>query len=131
MSKTFMKCVSCYLVLAMFVIGIVPRVDAGLSPSEVIALSKTDRTSDLEKIQQILETKMIRTRLQQLGFSHNEIQARLTRLNDQQIHQLALKLDKIRVGGNGFEFLVVSLLIGILIVLCLQYSGRKIVVQKK
>jgi len=131
MSKTFMKCVSCYLVFAMFMIGIVPRVDAGLSPSEVIALSQIDRTSDLEKIQEILETKMIRTRLEQLGFSQDEIQARLTQLNDQQVHQLALRLDKIRVGGNGFGVLVVILLIGIFVVLYLQYSGRKVVIQKK
>ncbi len=131
MSKTFMKCVSCYLVVAMFVIGIVPRVDAGLSPSEVIALSQIDRTSDLEKIQEILETKMIRTRLEQLGFSQDEIQARLTQLNDQQVHQLALNLDKIKVGGNRFEFLVVILLIAIVIVLYLQYSGRKVVIQKR
>jgi hypothetical protein len=115
----------------MFIIGIVPRVDAGLSPSEVIALSQIDRTSDLEKIQEILETKMIRTRLEQLGFSQDEIQARLIQLNDQQIHQFALNLDKIKVGGNGFEFLVVILLVAIVIVLYLQYSGRKVVIQKR
>jgi hypothetical protein len=115
----------------MFVVGIVPRVDAGLSPSEVIALSQVDRVSDLQKIQEILETKMIRTRLEQLGFSQDEIQARLTQINDQQIHQLALKLDKIKVGGGGLEILIVILLIGILVVLYLQYSGRKIVIQKK
>jgi hypothetical protein len=126
-----MKYVSCYLIAAMFVIGIAPRVDAGLSPSEVIALSQIDRTSDLDKIQKILETKMLKTRLEQLGFSQNEIQARLSRLNDQQIHQLALKLDKIKVGGNGFEILVVILLIAILVVLYLQYTGRQIVLQKK
>ena len=131
MSKTFMKCVSCYLVFAMFVVGIVPRVDAGLSPSEIIGLSQVDRVSDLQKIQEILETKMIRARLEQLGFSQDEIQARLTQLNDQQVHQLALKLDEIKVGGNGLGVLVVILLIGIFVVLYLQYSGRKIVIQNK
>lgn len=131
MSKTFMKCVSCYLAMAMFFIGIVPKVDAALSPSEVIVLSQIDRASDLQKIQQILETKMIKTRLEQLGFSQDEIQARLTQLNDQQIHQLALQLDKIKVGGNGFEFLVILLLVGILVVLFLHYSGRTVVLQRK
>jgi len=126
-----MKWVSYYLVVTMFVVGIVPRVDAGLSPSEVIVLSKTDRTSDLEKIQKILEKKMIRTRLEQLGFSQDEIQDRLTQLNDQEVHEFALRLDKMRVGGNGFEVLVVVLLLGILILLYLQYSGRKIVLQKE
>ncbi len=126
-----MKCVSCYLAMAMFFIGIVPKVDAALSPSEVIVLSQIDRASDLQKIQQILETKMIKTRLEQLGFSQDEIQARLTQLNDQQIHQLALQLDKIKVGGNGFEFLVIMLLVAILAVLFLHYSGRTVVLQRK
>jgi hypothetical protein len=96
----------------MFVVGIVPRVDAGLSPSEIVALSQVDRVSDLQKIQEILETKMIRARLEHL-------------------HQLALRLDKIKVGGNGLGVLVVILLIGIFVVLYLQYSGRKVVIQKK
>jgi hypothetical protein len=117
--------------MAMFFIGIVPKVDAALSPSEVIVLSQIDRASDLQKIQQILETKMIKTRLEQLGFSQDEIQARLTQLNDQQIHQLALQLDKIKVGGNGFEFLVIMLLVAILAVLFLHYSGRTVVLQRK
>ena len=131
MPKAFMKCVSCYLVVAMFVIGIVPNVDAGLSPSEVIVFSQTERTSDLQKIQEILETKMISTRLEQLGFSQDEIQARVTKLNDQQIHQLALNLDKMKVGGDALGVVVVLLLLGIFVLLYLEYSGRRVVLQKK
>lgn len=131
MSKRLVKCVSWCLVVGMFVVGIAPRVDAGFSPSEIIALSQANRTSDLQNIQKILETKMIRKRLQQLGFSQDDIQGRLSRLNDQQIHQIALKLDEIRVGGNGFEVLVVLLLIGILVGVWLYVSGKRIVVQSK
>ncbi|MBW1677950.1 MAG: PA2779 family protein [Deltaproteobacteria bacterium] len=131
MSKRLVKCVSWCLVVGMFVVGIAPRVDAGFSPSEITALSQADRISDLQNIQKILETKMIRKRLQQLGFSQDDIQGRLSRLNDQQIHQIALKLDEIRVGGNGFEVLVVLLLIGILVGVWLHVSGKKIVVQSK
>ena len=131
MSRPFAKCVTWYLVLAMFVIGIAPRVDAGLSPSEVIALSQADRTSDLQKIQKILETKMIGKRLEQFGFSSDEIKARLSRLNDQEIHQFALRLDEIKVGGGGFEVIVVLLLVGILIGLWLHVSGKKVVVQSR
>ncbi len=131
MSKRLVKCVSWCLVVGMFVVGIAPRVDAGFSPSEIIALSQADRISDLQNIQKILETKMIRKRLQQLGFSQDDIQGRLSRLNDQQIHQIALKLYEIRVGGNGFEVLVVLLLIGILVAVWLHVSGKRIVVQSK
>ncbi len=128
MSRPFAKCVSWYLVLAMFIIGVAPRVDAGLSPSEVIALSQADRTSDLQKI---LETKMIGKRLEQFGFSSDEIKARLGRLNDQEIHQFALRLDEIKIGGGGFEVIVVLLLVGILIGLWLHVSGKKVVIQSR
>ena len=58
-----MKHVTWYLVVAMLVIGITPRVYAGFSPSEVVGLSQVDRESDLQKIQNVIETKMIGERL--------------------------------------------------------------------
>jgi len=131
MSKRLIKCVSWFLVIGMFALGIAPRVDAGLSPSGIIALSQADRTSHLQNIQKILETKMVCKRLQQLGLSQDDIQRKLSRLDDQQIHQIALKLDKIRVGGNGFEVLVVLLLIGILVGVWFYASGKRIIIQSK
>jgi hypothetical protein len=131
MSKELIKCVSWFLVVGMFALGIVPRVDAGLSPSEIIVFSQADRTSHLQNIQKILETKMVCKRLQQLGLSQDDIQGRLSRLDDQQIHRIALRLDEIRVGGNGFEVLVVILLIGILVGVWFHVSGKRIIVQSK
>ena len=131
MSKKLIKCVSWFLVVGMFALGIVPRVDAEFSPSEIIVLSQADRTSQLQNIQKILETKMVCKRLQQLGFSRDEIQRRLSRIDDQQIHQIALKLDEIRVAGNGFEVLVVLLLIGILVGVWFHVSGKRIIIQSK
>jgi len=131
MSKGLIKCVSWFLVVGMFALGIVPRVDAGLSPSEIIVFSQADRTSHLQNIQKILETKMVCKRLQQLGLSQDDIQGRLSRLYDQQIHRIALKLDEIRVGGNGFEVLVVILLIGILVGVWFYVSDKRIIIQSK
>ena len=59
MKKPYVKCLSWYLILAMFVIGITPRVYAGFSPSEGLNLSPIDRGADLQKIQGVLEVKMI------------------------------------------------------------------------
>jgi hypothetical protein len=78
-----MKQISWYLVVAMFIIGIAPRVDAGLAPSEIIALSQTDRDADLAKIQKVLELKAVGERLTQLGLAQEEIKNRLDRLSDQ------------------------------------------------
>ncbi len=131
MSKKLIKCVSWFLVVGMFALGIVPRVDAGLSPSGIIALSQADRTSHLQNIQKILETKMVCKRLQQLGLSQDDIQMRLSRLDDKQLHRIALRLDEIRVGGNGFEVLVVILLIGILVGVWFYVSDKRIIIQSK
>jgi len=125
-----MKGISCYLVVAMFMMGLVPRVYAGFSPSEVISLSQVDRSADLVKIQKILETKMIRERLEKLGFSQNEIQKRLGQLSDQQIHQLALTLDELKVGGNGEVVIIILLAVILAVVLYLWLSGRRVVVTK-
>ncbi len=131
MSKKLIKCVSWFLVVGMFALGVVPRVDAGLSPSGIIALSQADRTSHLQNIQKILETKMVCKRLQQLGLSQDDIQMRLSRLDDKQLHRIALRLDEIRVGGNGFEVLVVILLIGILVGVWFYVSDKRIIIQSK
>src|SRR4030067_1935493 len=96
-----MKVVASYLVVAMFIIGITPRVYAGFSPSEVISMLSFDRSSDLEKIRKALEMKMVGERLRELGFTPGEIEKRLSQLTDQQIHQLALNIDQLQVGGGS------------------------------
>jgi hypothetical protein len=110
--------------------GVVPRVYAGFSPSEVPVLSQLDRSTDLESIEKILETKMVRERLAQLGFSEDEIQSRLGQLSDQQIHQLALQLDELKVGGNGEAVIIVLLVIALIVVLFFWLTDYKIALTK-
>jgi len=126
-----MKHVAWYLVIVMFIIGIAPRVDAGLAPSEIIALSNADRNADLGKIQKILETKAVSKRLSQFGLNQDEIQKRLAQLSDQQIHQVALQLDNLRIGQNdAFAVIIALLVIAILIVVLLKLTGHKVIVTK-
>jgi hypothetical protein len=118
-----------YLVGAMFVIGITPKCFAGFSPSGVITLSPAERTGDLKKMQNFLETKMVRERLKDLGFTPEEIRMKLSDLSDAQIHQLALNLDEMRVAGDGVGLFIVVFLIVALIVLIIYASGHKIVLK--
>jgi hypothetical protein len=118
-----------YLVGAMFVIGITPKCFAGFSPSEVIALSPADRTGDLEKLQNFLESKMVRERLRDLGFTPEEIRVKLGDLSDAQIHQLAMNLDEMRVAGDGVGLFIVVFLVVVLIVLLIYATGHKIVLK--
>lgn len=126
MKRKLAKWITWYMVTVMCVIGITPRVFAGLSPSEVIALSQSDRHSDLQKIQKVLESKMIRERLKQLGFSEEGIQNRLHQLTNDQIHQIALQVDELNVGGDGGTAVIIILLILILVGVIIYVTGHRI-----
>lgn len=130
MRRPLMRVVAMHLIIAMFIIGITPKVDAGLAPSELIAMSQIDRASDLEKIQKVIEMKMVSERLGKFGLTQDEIQKRLSNLDDQQIHKLALQIDDLRVGGDALGVLIALLVIAILVVLLLQLTGHRVIVTK-
>ena len=124
------KWITWYLVVAMFVIGITPRVYAGFSPSEGIGLSSIDRPSDLQKVQKFLEMKMVRERLKEFGYTSDEIQARLNQLSDLQVHQLAMQIDNLKVGADdGLGIVIALLVIAILIVILVLLLGHRIVIK--
>ena len=123
-NKTIVKALCCYLVVALFVIGIAEKTYAGFSPSEVMNLSPLERTVDLSKIQAALETKVVSEKLTQLGFNKDEIQSRLDQLSDQQLHKVALKVDQLKVGGDGGGIIIAVLVIAILVVLFIYLVRR-------
>ena len=129
MRVSFRKCLTWYLVAAMLVIGITPRVYAGFSPSEVVGLSPAERSADLKAVQKFLEMKMVRERLKELGFTQEEIQSRLGQLSDQQLHQIALKADELQVGGDALGVVVALLVIAILVVILIWLLQHKIVIK--
>jgi hypothetical protein len=126
----FIRSVTWYMILAMFLIGIAPRVEGALSPSEAVSLASPERAADLERIQRALESKKVSDRLEKLGFTGEEIQSRLQRLSDVQVHELAQKLDDLKVAGDGVGVLIVLVLLAIFVVLYLSYTGKKVVITK-
>ena len=128
MKVPFFRHVAWYLVVAMFIIGIAPKADAGLSPSELIA-AQFDRAQDNNNIRQVIENKMVSERLSQLGFTQEEVTSRLSQLSDQQLHKLAVNLDEIKTGGDGLGIIIALLVIAILVVLLIQLTGHKVIVK--
>jgi hypothetical protein len=118
-----------YMVAVMFLLGITPKVEAGFSPSEIIGQSQMNRSGDVEKIRKFIEMKMVRERLNAFGFSQEEIQTRLNQLTDDQIHQVALQLDELKVAGNGGEAVIIILLILILVALIIYVTGHRVIVK--
>ena len=100
-----------------------PRVEAMLVPSTMDrAAEKTDRAADLQTIQTTLESKAIRAKLHAMGLSDAEIQARVSRLSDAQMHQLASQIRAVNPAGEW----VIGLLVVVVLVLLIIYLIKRI-----
>lgn len=125
------KCVLWYLVAAMLIIGITPRLEAAFAPSEALVLSSSARSNDTANVQKVLENRLVRQRLQDLGFSADEITAKLSQLSDEQLHSVAQKLDDLKVGtDSGLGIIIAVLVIIALVLVIIHLSGHKVIVTR-
>lgn len=74
-----------------------------------------DRAADVKAVQTALESKIVRDRLQSLGLNDKEIESRLGKLSDHQVHQLAKDVKTLGPGGGILELVILVLLIILLV----------------
>jgi hypothetical protein len=113
----------CYLTVAFSVLSFASSAPAMFIPSPCEGDSTSHRETDLQKIQKLLESKLIEHKLSQFGLTREEIQARLHQLDDEQIHQIASQIHTLEPGGNGAEVLLILLLLGIAVFVILELTG--------
>ncbi|MEK6745019.1 MAG: PA2779 family protein [Nitrospirota bacterium] len=90
-----------------------------------------DRAADIAKIQKTLETKELRQRLMDYGLTPDETAARIDKLSDEQVHQLAASMDSLQAGGDSVLGLVLGLvIIALLVVLIIYLLEGRIVIKK-
>jgi len=120
------------LVGTTFVMGWLPQDgSAMLAPITAPSMGPDQsRIDSLQRIQRVLESKIIQQRLEDLGLTPNEIQTRLSRLSDAQLHQMANQLDALMPGGDALGVVVVLLVIALLVVLLIYLLGHRIEVKK-
>ena len=106
------KHTSVLLIFVLSLISLVPRVEAAFIPSSD-SRSGLMRNQDIQTIQKALENKIVKQRLQDLGFSEEEIQERLNQLSDEEVHSLAMQIDSLSQGG------ILGLVIAVLIIVVL------------
>ena len=99
-------------------------------PATAESSSDSHRMADLQKIQTVLESKVVRQRLEDFGLSQEEINARLAGLSDDQLHQFATDVDAIIPAGDGLGIVVVLLVIAILLVILVYLLNHRIVITK-
>src|ERR1700687_73018 len=104
-----MKSMCLFLIASVTCLATIqPRAEAMLVPANANPVSlQANRSADLRTIQTTLESKLLRAKLHAMGLSDAEIQARLSRLSDSEVHQLASQIRAVHPGGD--------LLIGVLV----------------
>ena len=90
-----------------------------VDPSGAQGQPTLERQADVQKIQGVLEAKVIRQRLADLGFSADEIAMKLNGLSDEQIHTVATQLDTLIVGGLHGADDILHLALSILVIVAI------------
>jgi hypothetical protein len=124
------RLLACYLAAATALFGALPReAAAALAPTTLAAAEQAaGRAEDLARLQGLLERKIVQQRLADLGFSAEEIRARLEALDDQRLHELAARVDGLVPAGDAGSVLVALAVIVLLVILILYLMDRKIII---
>jgi uncharacterized protein DUF6627 len=93
--------------------------------TEATAVS-AGRAADMAKIQKAFESKILRQKLMDYGLSPEETMARVNKLSDEQIHQLATNTDSLQAGGDGVDVLIGLLVVAILVVVLIYLLNHRI-----
>jgi hypothetical protein len=130
MTDSVVRSLAMILVVVMGVVSLVPRLEASFVPSDQSS-APISRQEDMATIQKGLEQKLVTERLKDLGYTEEEIKARLDRLSDSELHSLATQIDTLMSAGSTAGVLVVILLVAILVVLILMWTGTSPIAQTK
>jgi hypothetical protein len=109
--------------------GLVPKVRASLAPAEtavespVAGVQASSREEDVKAVRAALASAVVRGRLAALKLSPAEIDARLDKMSDRQVHAAAMQAKALNPGGDGG---VVSVLLVVALVLFIIYLVRRV-----
>lgn len=119
-----------YLIAALIVMSsfaapaeamFIPAAPGEESPAQPHMDMSADRAADLAKVRSVLESKIVQQKLMDYGLSPTEAMARVNRLSDQQLHELAARTDSVQAGGDAvglfFGLVIVALLVVVLVYL--------------
>jgi len=120
---TGLRCITTVLALVIGMHGLVPSSYGGPIASEPVSLEDA-RAADLATIQQMLELKVVRHRLNELGFTPDEIASRLALASNADLHQLATQSEDVLAGGAA-GLVVTVLLVVLLVLLILRIASNE------
>ena len=96
---------------------------AMVAPADETVTSESvseSRSGDLRTLQRVLENKVVHQRLQDLGFTDEQINSRVNQLSDAQLHQVASQINTLFPGGqDGTVWTIVGILLIVVLVIIL------------
>jgi len=108
---------------------VMPQAEAGFVPTSD-SFSSPLRQHDLTRIRKAIEQKAVMERLKALGYSKEEINARLADLTDDELQRLAAQIDSLVPAGDmgviGAIFLVTVIVC--LVIIILKLTGHRVIV---
>ncbi len=119
--------VACYMILLMTAPASASMVSSSMS-SDPQATDGAVTAKEIEKVQQALEHKLVKEKLEAYGLSSEEVQAKLGQMPDSQIHTLAQASDDVLAGGDGLGIIIAILVIVLLIILILKLMDKDIII---
>ncbi len=128
----FSKFVLFYLIVSFFLVSAIPAKSfAYVADTGEVSFSETaSRTADSAKIQRLLESKVVQSRLGELGLSSDEISQRLNRLSDSELHSFATRAEAIDSGKGGLGVVIGILVIIALVLVILHITEHRVVFEK-
>ncbi|MBW1989159.1 MAG: PA2779 family protein [Deltaproteobacteria bacterium] len=114
-----------FLAVLVCAVSVAPRARAGLIGNDALVFPQDQ---DAPTVQRMLENKKIQTRLEALGYSHEEVAERLKSLSDEEVHYLASRLERVTAAGDGLGVIVTLLVIILLVVVILEITDHRIII---
>jgi len=127
--KMYFKQVALVLAFAILIIGSIPAKSMAYVVGAEGTSTVSSRAADMEKAQRVLESKLVSEKLNSVRLDKAEINKRLDKLSDAELHQFAGQLDSLYPGGDVLSLAIAILIIVILVMVILKLSDRKIVIK--
>jgi hypothetical protein len=109
------------LVFAMTVIGMIPDM-SGASVIPAGEIGGSVRADNMATIRAALEREEVAARLADYGLTPDEVSVRMESLTDQQVAEVAARVDKINAGGDLLELLLVILVVVLIVWLIMRIT---------
>ena len=111
------------LVLLLILVLPLDNSMAMVAPADDVTTSDSvsgARSADMKTLQSVLENKVVRQRLQDLGFTDEQINSRVNQLSDAQLHQVASQINTLFPGGDdGVIWTIVGVLLIVVLIVIL------------